>query len=462
MVSAAHRGGYGYIEGSHSQGLQSVLTLLNLFCDFAVDNQLTEDAFIVGGTVRDLLLGREIKDADIVVKGDAEKIGRSFSDAIGASFVLLDRDFGIVRVAKNSEYIDICAMYGSSILNDLANRDLTINSMAIPLSTVGRQKAEGGSEDLKKSIIDPFDGRHDLKYKIIRMVSEENLVKDPLRLLRVYRFAATLDFSVEVHTSSAVRAHAPMISSSAAERIAVELRHIVRTASSYSTIKEMEKDGLLFSLFPELTELAPDIWHHTRQAYGYVDHILQNIPLYFPGKSATIQEYFADERRTFCLKFAILFQDSITAEKVAFRLKLSRRESEFMRMLEANSNVITALVNNLKPAVIGILREFGDDIYALLVYILAAGRVCQSSGSTFAALAREIAAVYQDEYTPRLSRLPLIDGNDLISEFGLSPSPFFKDILSAVELLSLEGRITSRAEAISEAGRMIRMKGIGS
>ncbi len=434
-------------------------TLLNLFCDFAKGKYGTDDAFIVGGTVRDLLLGRQIKDADIVVKGDAERIGRSFADTIGASFVLLDRDFGITRIARHNEFIDICTMQGSTIIDDLANRDLTINSMAIPLSRVESGNSEVRREDLNKSIIDPFNGRHDLKYKIIRMVSEENLVNDPLRLLRVYRFAAELNFGVEVHTASAVREHAPLISGPSVERITEELRHIVRTASSYSTIKEMEKDGLLFYLFPELTDLAPDIWHQTRQAYGYVEHLLQNISLYFPLRSRTIREYFADERRTFCLKFAILFQDNITAEKVTCRLKLSRRESEFVRMLGANNNVITALGHNMKPAVISILREFGDDIYALLVYILSTERVCHLSGNTFAALAREIVAVYQDEFIPRRSKLPFIDGNDLMSEFGLSPSPFFKDILSAIELLALEGLITSRAEALLEASRMVRKKG---
>ena len=127
-----------------------------------------------------------------------------------------------------------------------------------------------------------------------------------------------------------------------------------------------------------------------------------------------------------------------------------------------NHKVVTALAGNGTAAVIGLLREFGDDIYALLVYILAAGRVCQLSGSPFASLAGEIVAVYQDEFIPRRCRLPLIDGNDLISEFGLSPSPFFKDILSAVELLALEGQIDSRAEALSEVGKMIHEKGIGS
>jgi tRNA nucleotidyltransferase/poly(A) polymerase len=438
-----------------------VSTLLNLFCDFAAGGQLVDDAFIVGGTVRDLLLDRHIKDVDIVIKGDAEKIGRSFADTIGATFVLLDRDFGIARIARQNEFIDICTMHGSAILDDLANRDLTINSMAIPLSKVESGHSKARREELKKSIIDPFNGRHDLKYKIIRMVSEENLVNDPLRLLRIYRFAAELNFGIELHTASVVSEHASLISRPAVERITEELRHIVLTASSYSTIKQMEKDGLLFYLFPELTELAPDTWQQTRQAYDYVEHILKNIPLYFSGRSDTVREYLADESRTFCLKLSILFQNSITAEKVVSRLKLSRREREFVRMMDANNNVITALGNNLKPAITGILREFGDDIYALLISILSIGRVCQLSEGTFITQAEEIVAIYHDEFIPRCSKLPFIDGNDLMSEFGLSPSPFFKDILSAIELLALEGRIASRAEALLEAGRMVRKKDIG-
>ena len=82
------------------------------------------------------------------------------------------------------------------------------------------------------------------------MVSAENLVNDPLRLLRVYRFAAEPNFCIEVHTAAAIREHAPLISGPAVERITEELRQIIRTASSYSTIKEMEKDGTPFLFIP--------------------------------------------------------------------------------------------------------------------------------------------------------------------------------------------------------------------
>lgn len=433
-----------------------MLTLLNLFRKYAEDEGIA-DAFVVGGTVRDLLLGRQIKDADIVLKRDAEKTGRAFADATGASFVLLDRDFGIVRVARDNAFIDICTMYGGSILDDLANRDLTINAMAIPLSKMDYNAASGC---ILSDIIDPFNGQNDLRYKIIRMISEANLVKDPLRLLRVYRFAAVLNYTVEVNTASAVRTHAFLISDSAVERIAEELRHIVLTPSSYSTLKDMEKDGLLLNLFPELSEIGPDLWRQAKQAYGYAEHIMHNLSLYFPGRSKLIQEFFSRDLRIFCLKLAVLTQDGIIADKVAARLKLSRREGDFIRMLEANHSVIAALAQNLKPAVMGILREFGDDVYALLVYILASERVCQLSGSSSIAFSREIVSIYQDEFLPRLKKLPFISGHDLISEFGLSPSPFFKDILTAIELLALEGLIGSRSEALAEAGKLIHEKGI--
>ena len=86
-----------------------------------------------------------------------------------------------------------------------------------------------------------------------------------------------------------------MISTPAVERIAEELRHILLTTSSYATIKDMEKVDLLFNLFPLLAELTPNIWHQTRQSYRYAEHILHNLSLYFPGRSAPIQEYFVDE-----------------------------------------------------------------------------------------------------------------------------------------------------------------------
>ena len=258
-------------------------TLLELFCDFAAVKGLAADSFLVGGTVRDMLLDRATRDIDIAVKGDTVEIGRSFADAVGGSFILLDADFGIVRVVNKNETVDLCRMLGGSIMDDLANRDLTINAMAIPLQEINN--AGISQTALAEKLIDPFNGKHDLKYRIIRMVSEANLISDPLRLLRIYRFAATLNFTVEVHTSAAVSTHASLISDAAVERIAEELRHLLIVDDSYSSIREMEKNSLLLHLLPELTGFSPETQHLCCQSYGYVEHIMRNLPLYFKTSS---------------------------------------------------------------------------------------------------------------------------------------------------------------------------------
>ncbi len=430
--------------------------LLELFHSFALGRGLLEDAFIVGGTVRDMLLEREVKDVDIAVKGNAPDIARSFADSAGASFVVLDENFGIARVARDNEFIDICRMHGQSVNEDLADRDLTVNAMAIPLSKPGSLKPE----DLNKTVIDPFNGLNDLKYGIIRMVSEENLVNDPLRLLRVYRFSATLSFQIEVHTSTAVRTHADLISSVAVERIAEELRHILMVDDSYSTIKEMEKNGLLLPLFPELRDFSIETWNHCRQSFGYAEHILRNLPLYFPGHVNPIWDYFGSGYRFVCLKLAILIQEREIAETITGRLKLSRKEAEYIRMVLSSGDVATTLDSDAKADIRDFLRKYDDDIYAQLIYSLASTRVCQLSGNPLLSLAREIVSIYHDEFMPRKKMLPLINGNDLIEEFGLTPSPDFKEILGAVESLVLEGTITSREDALKAAGDIVREEGI--
>ena len=425
-----------------------MLELLNLLCSFAVDHNFADQAFIVGGAVRDLILGRPIKDADVVIPGDAVTIGRSFAETTSSSFVLLDKDFGITRVVKAGEYTDISAMRGSSIFEDLSERDLTINAMAIPLCKI--QGSGISSSPIEQSVVDPFGGRNDLRYGIIRMVSEDNIIKDPLRLLRIFRFAAELTFTIEVKTAFVVKSNASLISHPAAERIAEELRKIMQSGSSYSIIKEMEKSGLLFQLFPELSEYPADVWRQVEHSYGYIEHILHNLPLYFPSGSAPIENYISTGSRIFCLKIAALFGNEEIAEKISHRLRLSRRESDFITMLTPNR----ALPHLTKPQIIRMLRDFGDDIYALLIHALATEHVCQLSGSSLLSITRDIVSMYQDEFAKRRVRLPLITGDDLMNELGLQPSPMFKQILSQVELFILEGRINSRAEALDEAKRI--------
>jgi tRNA nucleotidyltransferase/poly(A) polymerase len=434
--------------------------LLDLFCKYAIGHGLTEDSFIVGGAVRDLILNKEIRDVDIAANGDALIIGRAFADEINASFVLMDKIFGVARIALFSEYLDICPVRGGSISADLGERDITVNALAIPISGYLRLKPEFGSAEISAGIIDPFDGLGDLEQGIIRMVSKENLVSDPLRMLRVYRFACALGFSIDPATTAAVTNLCALIGSSASERITEELKYIFGCDNSAPILNEMYNSGLLIKLFPNLPAITNQAWHEIWLVYCEAENILSNPAIYFGERSGPVEEFFRTGYRQECLKLSILMVDCKCAEEIFSKLRLSRKETEFIHIVFEYNKLISSLDKAGRSIVMALLRELGDNLYAILVYILAIDSVAEPASASLKSLVGDIIATYQDEYIPRMKRLPLITGNDLIEKFSLSPSFFFRDILSAIELLALEGNIRTREDAIRSAGEMIRNKGI--
>jgi|WetSurMetagenome_2_1015567.scaffolds.fasta_scaffold00012_99 tRNA nucleotidyltransferase (CCA-adding enzyme) len=431
--------------------------LLDLFCKYAVAHGLAEDSFIVGGAVRDLLLNKDIRDLDIAVNRDSLATGRAFADEINATFVLLDKEFGVARIAFFSEYLDICPVRHGSITEDLGERDLTINAMAIPLSGYLRLKPEEGIRRLKAEIIDPFDGMGALEKGVIRMVSEKNLAGDPLRLLRVYRFAAALGFSIDPPTSAAVARLRHLIGSSAAERITGELRHILECNNSAPICNAMNASGLLQEIFPTM---AGNVWHDVYASYSCAEGMLSDPALYFGDRSVPVEEYFSTGYRRECLKLSILMGDCKSAKNIFTRLRLSRKEIEFIRLIDSYNPLISSLDVTGSSVVMALLRELKDNLYAILVYILSLDSVLPSAGSAVGSLVNHLIAIYQDEYIPRTKILPLLNGYDLMNQFDLSPSVFFRDILSAIELLALEGKISTREEALRVAGGMIKGKSL--
>lgn len=417
--------------------------LLELFIDFAEREGIAIDSFIVGGAVRDILLGKELKDIDIAVKGDAINISKRFAQEINGSFVLLDKEFGIARIVKDTQFLDISILRGDSIYSDLSDRDLTINAMAIPLPEVRSQKSE-----IKSKLIDPYNGGKDLSNKIIRMVSEENLIKDPLRILRIYRFAATLNFSIEDNTLNTAKRLAPLITSVAVERIAEELRYIVRLDDSYKTIKSLQDDNILSYVFPELKSLELRV--QSLELYKSVEDILKN-PSHFLPSTFNFQ---LPTLKKICLKLSTLFPSPAVAKQSAIRLKLSKKEVDFIYEMALNRNKISELYKDTngvmdETKVIRLLKESSDNIYPLIILSVA-------QEPFLTVFCKEILGLYEDVFKPRASLLPIITGNDLTREFNIKPSPAFKKILAAVEDLVLKGRITSREEALKIVSKMIK------
>ena len=409
--------------------------LLKLFVDFSEKHSLIDNAFIVGGSVRDILLGNEIKDIDIAVKGDSLNIARKFAEETGGSFVLLDAEFQIARVVKDGSFLDISVMRGDSIHDDLSERDITINAMAIPLSL---QPSALSPQSL--SLVDPYDGRDDLSNRIIRMVSEENLIKDPLRILRIYRFSAELDFFIEADTLDAAGRLSPLISSVAAERITEELRHILRLGDSYTTIKTMSNKGTLQRIFPELKE---DFVVHNLELYKNVEDILNNF-----------SRFMLPDLKKICLKLSTFFTDADTAKNASIRLKMSKKEVEFVHKMVSNHRRILSQYEEYNGdfdeiVSIRLLKEFRDEIYPLIILTIA-----QMPDITN--FCEKLLSFYEKIFKERMKLLPVITGDDLMRELNLKPSPSFKKILTAVEDMVLEGKITSSKEALRTARRILK------
>lgn len=424
--------------------------LLELFIDFAEKEGIVDNAFIVGGAVRDILLGKGLKDIDIAIKGDALNIAKKFAEEINASFVLLDKEFGIARVVKDNRFIDICLIRGNTIYDDLADRDITMNAMAIPLKesyelrvmSYESKNSKLQTSNSKLFIIDPYDGRNDLANKIIRMVSEENLIKDPLRILRIYRFAAALKFSIEDNTINAAERLAPLITSAAIERIAEELRHIVRLDDSYKIMKALIDTRILAYILPEVRINSLKLYKTTEEILSNPSNNLQSL----------IKDFETDYRKI-CLKLSTLFHAPDIAKQSAIRLKMSRKEVEFIYKMALNRNKILNSYKEMQGMVdetkiIGLLKTFRDDVYPLIILAIAQ----EPSVIDFC---KEVVSFYGNVFKPRAALLPIITGDDLINTFNLKPSPLFKKILTTIENMVLEGKITSKEKALKIANKML-------
>ena len=196
-------------------------------------NLLPKPVYVVGGAVRDGLLGRVRAqlDLDLVIASDAVAVARSLATEYRAGFVLLDAERQIARVVFPGMTVDIAQQDGADILADLHRRDYTLNAIAYDLET--------------QQTIDPLNGTQDIQERTIRMVSKQNLVDDPLRLLRAYRQGAQLNFTIEPNTRTVIRELVALLTTVAAERVLAELRYLLQTPNSSQWLAAMVSDELL-------------------------------------------------------------------------------------------------------------------------------------------------------------------------------------------------------------------------
>lgn len=442
------------------------------------------EAYVAGGTVRDILMGREPEDVDVVVSTDPGGFARSAAKGIGGSAFVMDEARGVYRVALKSggvPRVDVSPLKGN-IRQDLSARDFTINAMAAALAPAPAPSPA--------ALIDPFGGLADLRAGVVRVLGKKAFADDPLRLLRAFRLSAALGFEIEEKTLSMVSGLAGEITRASPERVRDELYMILECPRSEEVIRRMRKHGLLLAVLPELSDMegveqgAPHAYgllEHSLRALGRCEAVMSELPRYFGGNAARVDEYLqraadgAVKIKT-VLKLCALFHDSgkpssmkvedgrprffghdergaLINEGLARRLMMSgmardmlvKTAAMHMRPLNLSRGEPTA------RAVHRLVRDAGELLPALaLVALSDALATREGPGGTVTYVegaVRRLADYYYGGYAEAREQ-PLLKGGDLIEELGLAPGPIIGRILRDVEELRAEGLVGDRQDAL--------------
>ncbi len=418
-----------------------------------------EKMYLVGGTIRDILLGKKTKDFDIFVVGSGIDIAREFQRINGGRFIPLDEKRDETRVVISGRTFDFNG--GTDIKEDLKRRDFTINSMAVLLPC--------------SRIIDPFGGREDLRRGRIRTLSERNMREDALRILRAFRFKSLYGFCIERKTRYMIGKTVPLLKDIARERIKTEFFFTLKGKDSWRSLMQMESIGVISTIIPGFSSLYGipqnkpygDLVLHSIDTVRALEEMdLQSLP-----HSCIFQDYL--ERNTALLKLSCLLHDigkPQTFNRVGGRIHFYGHEKKGveilmgMRLSRKERDIITALIGEhmrphllaasgsyTKRAIARLISACGKDTPGLL--LLAISDEIASSGHTSKGLKRLIEEVMDLLTKKEEKKERILTGDDLIA-LGLTPGPLFSKILCMVEEEFILGNISTKEEAISYVKKM--------
>lgn len=397
-------------------------------------------AYLVGGCVRDLLLGREPADYDIAFLGSPAAYAMDVASAVGGRVVEIGKPASrIWRVAARGRCVDVAPAAGQSISDDLRQRDFTVNALAVDVAT--------------ETLIDVTGGRRDLDSGVIRMVSPAAFEKDPVRLLRAFRLAAQLEFAIDAETSAAIRSGRALILHSASERIRDELFKLLAAPRSHLHVAAMAQAGLLVGVLPELDQLDEGAMEHRLRRHRRLEAILAGPAAYVPSCAHGIGSCMTAGRRIL-LKVAALALPGVSASSIPERLRFSNHDAVHLKRLIQHHAQTLAFLEAGKDSPRDRMRFFRAVREVLPDVLLLAAADMGFPGEAPHALrttAEGLLAAYFAEYRPHAAAAALITGDDLIHALGLVPSPLFKDILEFVEEERLVRPNMSRSEALEVA-----------
>ncbi|OUL21323.1 [cytidine(C)-cytidine(C)-adenosine (A)]-adding enzyme [Nostoc sp. RF31YmG] len=401
---------------------------------------LPQPAYMVGGAVRDAFLdrSREYLDLDFVIPRDAVKVARAIAQHYQAGFVLLDPERQIARVVFPNATVDIAQQEGASLETDLHRRDFTVNAIAYNPHT--------------QEIIDPLQGLADLQQRVLRMISPANLEDDPLRLMRAYRQAAQLGFTIEPATQETIRSLAPHITKVAAERVRVEIGYLLAIPEGTSAIATAWEDGVLAPLLKNATG-------ESFQKLAAVDTAATFIAKNWQPLGVELQDYIRDTIKTTRLGIAklacLVHPDPEAAEIELMQLTYSRAEIQ---------SVTTALglIPRLKVANMSLreqyflFQEAGTGFSTAVALALACDNLVEAMpGDKLLKVYAPLIGRYlnPDDLVAHPSQI--VSGKEIIIALKVPPSPLIGKLLTEIAIAQAEGKISTSQEAIAFAGSLL-------
>jgi poly(A) polymerase len=469
-----------------------------------VNNFLTKQeikSYLVGGFVRDLLLGRDTADIDIALAADAVEMAPRIAEALGGKFVLLDEVNRVGRVvvadrkapAEGRWQLDFSTFQGG-IEPDLARRDFTIDAIAVDLGELAK-------DDIR--LIDPFAGLADLQKGIIRAVSETAFKSDPARLLRAVRLAAELGFTIERQTEALVRQNCQLIANVAGERIREELLRLLAVPKSEPFLPYLDELGLFTALFPEMA-VAKGIEQPREHYWNVFDHSLKTVDavdfllhqggweyaddevLAMAPWSEDLAQHFAQpvssgSTHRSLLKIAALLHDvakpqtkaigedgrthflghaklgAAIAVAILERLRFSGKEVKLVEIMIKYHLRPGQMSQGELPTQRAIYRYFRDSADAgidilflsLADHLASRGPNLSLTGWQEHAQLVEYVLARHAEQERLVVPAKLVSGHDLINIFGLKPGPRMGQLLEAVREAQASGEIATREEALA-------------
>ena len=447
---------------------------MNIKDDFIL-SQINE-GYLVGGSVRDALIGKSFVDRDIAIIG-AEDFAKKMTEKLNATFIVLDPEYKIYRLVLEDKinYLDISEIQGGeNIEDDLERRDFAMNAIAIDLSN--------------GKIIDPFKGKDDIINKVIRHIKDVNFEEDPLRILRAFRFASTTGFEISAETKICINKYKHLLLNPAKERINYELMKLFGGSNCSKTLLTMDDFGILEELFPQVKEMkkVPPNTHHHLDLFHHVVETVRNIEELYLNTTEIEKEHldsvdFGGFPRLNHIKLAgflhdigkfstwtieesgrhrFIKHDDVGAKMaipVLKDLKFSKKQIEYISGMIKNhiypSNVIDA-PDLSEKVMMRYLRKMGTNVIDNIT--LAKADRLSARGE---AITEEIVKANLDgldkllhfylEKRESLKPLPkLLDGNEIMQLKNIKQSPKLGEIINALKEAQLNGDINTKEDAI--------------